>query len=266
MIRTLDSAWAKVDRAKEHLAELKSLVDEFHTLHRKVIIFDYDSNAGKYFANVTFPDEPPLKFSVIVGDIAHNLRSALDHLAFQFDSALPASRKFPVYSEKGKLLKALKQGLSQRFPRRAWAIIDKQQPCHYGDHYYKRGIYRLHRINIRDKHQLLNLICTILPLPRASYVKKGRCGIKLTLIPTVPPLPLRVLPTFRVKPGPIRVTARTPYKGPNFKVQVKFAFDVGIDEPDFVYLGPAITFVEQMVNATEKILQSFVRAYPSLKR
>jgi len=72
---------AKIDRAIEHFEELKTLVEDFKAATAQRMVFSFDAASGKYVADVKVPEHPPLKWSVVVGDVAHNLRSSLDHLA-----------------------------------------------------------------------------------------------------------------------------------------------------------------------------------------
>jgi hypothetical protein len=60
----------------------------------------YDERSGEDLYRAQVLREPPPRISVVVGEIVHDLRSALDHLAWQL--TLPAKRTnhtgFPICS------------------------------------------------------------------------------------------------------------------------------------------------------------------------
>src|SRR5712692_3218619 len=73
----------KIERAKKHLRDLETELIAFRDEHLNVIVSQKDANAGQC-------DRPPIHLPKLpwnavatAGDIVHNLRSALDHLAYQ---------------------------------------------------------------------------------------------------------------------------------------------------------------------------------------
>jgi hypothetical protein len=88
MQASLDSSWAKIERAKEHRDVLDAYIAKTFSLKRNCphvgIKFQPDSGEHVLFVN-QMPDLrlPLLRCGAIIGDVCHNLRSALDHLAFQ---------------------------------------------------------------------------------------------------------------------------------------------------------------------------------------
>ncbi|MCA1709942.1 MAG: hypothetical protein LC808_44330, partial [Actinobacteria bacterium] len=84
----LTTAWAKVRHAEEHIATLRTFYDAVRSQekYQAPIGAELDEATGQYILRVTdMPALAPMaeKVSLIVGDITHNLRSALDHLAWQ---------------------------------------------------------------------------------------------------------------------------------------------------------------------------------------
>lgn len=87
MTHPLSESWAKIIRAKEHrgafdaevalwLREMEAKGEGAHTR------FEYDPDSGRLAGFVGSVPEPPLyRFGLILGDVRHNLRGALDHLA-----------------------------------------------------------------------------------------------------------------------------------------------------------------------------------------
>jgi hypothetical protein len=91
----LSGVWAKIDRAIHHLKDLASTLDSWGTSemkdHSPGIDYDAERNCLKVFLKEVIPND--IHWPLLIGDIAHNLRSALDHLACQLAivSCKPAS-------------------------------------------------------------------------------------------------------------------------------------------------------------------------------
>ena len=177
---SLDGVREKIKRAKKHVDELELLVEEFKRDNSKRVAFKYDPEIGKHVAQVEVPSPPPLAWSVIIGDIMHNLRSALEHLAWQLELAagrIPdRGTEFPIYWDATKFQDAVKRGVPNRFPNDAWRVIEQLQPCRNGDRYPFHALYRLHELNRRDKHQLLTLTSTFLPFPTLTATEEHPDG------------------------------------------------------------------------------------------
>ncbi|MBA2505934.1 MAG: hypothetical protein H0V29_08325 [Thermoleophilaceae bacterium] len=69
---------AKLDRAREHLESLDAGCEAFLEGDPYYVAVEFDSDAGCHFLRFRVREQVPLRLSVIVGDIVHNLRSALD--------------------------------------------------------------------------------------------------------------------------------------------------------------------------------------------
>lgn len=106
MTHPLDGARAKVRRAGEHLKELNAEVQNFVKAHPYVYELKNDPDTGLpvYLVHAVGPDEqPPPQIGIIVGDIAHNLRSALDHVVCQLSLLQGGScggTQFPICDTK----------------------------------------------------------------------------------------------------------------------------------------------------------------------
>lgn len=72
----------KLKRADQHLNVLKRHIRRLNKEHPDRIREESDPKTGQPIKSAEKPDTP-LQWSLIIGDIAHNLRSALDHLAWQ---------------------------------------------------------------------------------------------------------------------------------------------------------------------------------------
>lgn len=78
----LQGAAVKLNRATEHLNALNREVQEHFATepYRTPVTEEGD---GWYVARMEILEDPPVRWGAIVGDVAHNLRSALDHAVWE---------------------------------------------------------------------------------------------------------------------------------------------------------------------------------------
>ncbi|HJQ49980.1 MAG TPA: hypothetical protein VJ838_05660, partial [Gaiellaceae bacterium] len=99
MADALDDAWAKVDRAGEHIEALKGEVRRFSNGRPYSVTGDPDFNSGEYVLRIK-PEEPPKRVSVLIGDVLGNLRPSLDYLvgalAVLDGGKIEQSHQFPI--------------------------------------------------------------------------------------------------------------------------------------------------------------------------
>lgn len=157
----------KVKRARQHIEELNAALAEH--LERGAGELRVKQEA-KHDYRLVFEAEPvPAEVSLILGDAVHNLRTALDHLAWELVAA--ADRKpgkdtyFPIRETREKLINAVDKG-EMKFAGRdvCRLIIDTIQP-------YKGGngaLWPLHDTDIVDKHRLLVPVVAITLTPLMS--------------------------------------------------------------------------------------------------
>jgi hypothetical protein len=148
----------KLQQAGVHLKNLKQAIDtyrydgSFHVEQAR----RQDANAIDFTLRVTSP--PPIdEWSLIVGDCIHNMRAALDQLAWQLDSeptAGPGGTAFPVYAKKPKNWPT---PTVARMPAAAQAIIEGLQPYNEPtpDRIERHPLATLHALDISDKHHVL---------------------------------------------------------------------------------------------------------------
>ena len=145
----------KIERAKKHLLDLETLLKQFRNERLNVVGSKGDFKAGH--ATHFHVDLPILPFDALAaaGDIVHNLRSALDHLAYQLvvvGSGKEPSRRveFPIARDHA----AYEDGKAKKVEgMRPLAVkhIDNLQP-------YKGGnqlLWRIHELDNIDKHRTL---------------------------------------------------------------------------------------------------------------
>ncbi|MFO0863886.1 MAG: hypothetical protein U0744_04375 [Gemmataceae bacterium] len=145
---------AKIERAKHHINDLDNRIISFRGTNPYTLRCDYDSQTGNRVFRTVVCAAIPDEFAVIAGEAVHQLRSALDHLAWQLvetnggtpdrDTCFPLDRKPP--SNEATFARKV-QGMSVA----AANLIRSKQP-------YQPGcevLGALHEVDNFDKHRLL---------------------------------------------------------------------------------------------------------------
>lgn len=174
----------KVDRAYKHLIDFQLEVNRFfRPPYPYEIIPEDDSQARERTYYLRVHKKIPPEFSALIGDIAQNLRCALDHLAWHLVQTSPVTPKarerdiyFPIFEDAseyqtGKLRKI--QGMTDAAIQaiddiKPYGLLDKNNPtAGIGN----LALYLLSAINIQDKHRLLIPAWTAAP---AHSITKSR--------------------------------------------------------------------------------------------
>jgi hypothetical protein len=99
-VGVLGGVKAKLDRADALIAELRARVEPIAAAATESIQREEDGDATKVLFRITHLPAIETDIAALVGDVVHNLRSALDHLAWQlvlFDGGQPnGSTSFPI--------------------------------------------------------------------------------------------------------------------------------------------------------------------------
>lgn len=154
---------AKIGRADYLIEELDGLVNEFLLrLDDQAITSQVESDHDLHAYRVTMRQPlVPHQIAVLVGDVLHNLRSAIDHLARALVEASgaravdgPGGTTFPV--------RDTRRAHPARLVPCAWpevdALVDAVQPYHWPDaERPKHPLLVLHSLSNTDKHRLLHV-------------------------------------------------------------------------------------------------------------
>ncbi len=171
----LDGPRLKISRAKSEIERLAGVEDAFRQeTQYRVIRAEFNPKSGKYVYRVRVSGPPPSDdWGIYIGEIAHNLRSALDHLVYQLallqtepkTVAADHRLQFPIFllhrssdkrkgtfDSKGKTMIKLLRPEHQ-------ALIERLQPYHAGSRPRREHpLYWLEEINNTDKHRLIQVV------------------------------------------------------------------------------------------------------------
>ncbi len=176
MAASLTGVELKLRRADRHIAELRALLEPVAAIASNSIVSEPDVDPSKLIYRVM--DVPPIDpaASVIIGDVLHNLRSALDHLAGQLlfhDSARPPTREtqFPIY-ESAVDRKGLPRDVTIKpgiRDKQILAALKDIQPYARGHEPAGEALWIVHQLNIIDKHRLLLTVVHAINLDRPAW-------------------------------------------------------------------------------------------------
>lgn len=159
---TIAGCRAKADRAEASVEELASDWKAWVATNPYPSRIDVEPDRSEHRLYYDFSTPIPLRFPVRVGEIAHDLRSALDHLVWREAVELigykAADKKgsrlaFPILRSRVAFRKSEVKGWVNPD---AWTIIERYQPYDRGKPKRSKDLSLLHWINRVDKHRLLH--------------------------------------------------------------------------------------------------------------
>jgi hypothetical protein len=253
----------KFARADEHLKALKNEVAAFLQSHPYEIITTNDISAGSLCARVIYRHSPSDLLLMLIGDVLHNLRSALDHLAWSLAGTHANQRtEFPIFLDRTRFHAVNSQGIPDRgsglekvhgMPLPAQTAIESVQPYQkvHGLPEDREPLWLLHQLSIEDKHRTLNLVAAGVDARlevrtsaiHPAYGLAGRTGY----------LPLEDRQEIYRIPLPANPSQVEDYSN--------FTFDVALDPKGpgrGISLREGLRNVQEAVGEAIKLLQPFV--------
>jgi len=149
----LRSPFLKVERAKHHISDLRAKRAAFigSNTYTGTPRFNPATNRTQFVLRDVPAIDPEIP--LLLGDAAHNLRTALDHLAYELARSVRVSDPkdyFPI-SRDEDVYKVESPRKTRGLPKEAKDFIDGIGP--YGGH--DDLLWGLHELDIIDKHHLL---------------------------------------------------------------------------------------------------------------
>jgi hypothetical protein len=160
----------KLNRAEGHARKLAEVVSSWTASNKINARFEWlDDRLGFRLVLEEFTEPPALEdWGLLVGDCAHNLRSALDNLAFALARLVqdpppnPTDIAFPIYVDQAKFNQHGRRRINQVLPAGA-QLIEALQPFNR-DASPQQGnpnqdaLVLLQRLNNTDKHQVPTVV------------------------------------------------------------------------------------------------------------
>jgi hypothetical protein len=152
----------KVKRAYKHIFDLQILTTEFaksgfHSVTVEECTWTHGWLRNELAITINPTGAFRVQVALITGDALHNLRSALDLTYYQSVLACEGEptnwTRFPVFDTREKLIQATDQAVKDERITEVVRkfLVDVIKPYEAGNY----TIWALHRLNMRDKHELL---------------------------------------------------------------------------------------------------------------
>ena len=258
----LNGCWAKLDRAEETLQNLDSEFASFIERDPKPFDIVGKHNGAEYQFIVRGDPILPPRFSVLIGEIIHHLRSTLDHLIWALvirNSRSPdRNNQFPICTTKEKFEDVCQNGMLKGVSGRATKIIQELQP--FNNATPKDTIfYVLHEYDIVDKHRLLLVTATVAQMGQEIEVAVNQN--KPTDIG--PPMKTPSIIAFGA-PGPWSIkndgdilwTVSFGEPAPHVKIKVKFNSFLAFEKCGLVPLQPVLPTLKNFCIATRNAVEA----------
>jgi hypothetical protein len=157
--------WLKLDHGKEQFDHLEHEIDlwiagrQDKSTWRSRAEFDPHLQCIRFFVDKVDP-MPPL-WGLLLGDALHNVRCALDHIAWHLAAAggspprtIEDQRRvdFPIYNTASGFAKGIRTRIPGASPAQR-AIIERHQPYHRGEGAATHPFALLQDLNNTDKHR-----------------------------------------------------------------------------------------------------------------
>lgn len=164
---TFAGARLKWDRTQAQLNALEAEIRDFVQGVDKPYTFTLNRNAetGEDCIVINIVRQPPLMWSVQIGEIIHNLRSALDHMVYEIAAThakgnVPAGTEFPIFVDEARFRSTKRGGGLYKIrglPRNAQASIEEIQPFQRKQAPRLHLLWVLQELSNWDKHRLLHI-------------------------------------------------------------------------------------------------------------
>ncbi len=166
MDASLEGVKLKIARAAEHLEELSKEVKDYLDSQPYEVVAEARQEDNPLLV-CKVHRQPPLRLSLLLGDFLHNLRSSLDHLAWQLvlasDGTPETLTSFPIYARRRKYKEFKKKndtasGVVGEISEKAARLVEKAQPYNNEDGTPPEDLlWILNKLNNIDKHGQLNI-------------------------------------------------------------------------------------------------------------
>jgi hypothetical protein len=231
-VASLDSAWLKINRAREHEEAVEEAVDAWLGTDAYTISREVDPQTGYTVHRAQIKEAPPIRISLLIGDAVQNLRSALDHAVYalaesQLGTLSPEIAEglmFPIAGNENRkgepanggaiFQDAVRRGQLHGVSVDALRFIESEQPYHWADGYRFHWLWSLNALNRIDKHRRLTVTTAFLDFQFVSSPEGAEPKV-----------------TFHRAEGPVKDgDPLVTYSGADKGVDAQFTREVAINE------------------------------------
>ena len=214
-----------------------------------------------------FGGAPPLEFAVRAGEVVHHLRSSLDHLVWQLVEHNPVSKSAGMIRHKDlhefPIIRNPKRFRSEQARRKIDGISDSArvrieglQPfVTHPDAPDDSPLCIVHRLDIRDKHQALNVVVNGVRISRA-YVTDGGLAPNRSYVVISRPY------ARATEAGTVIASTNTGIEDSQVDVLAEFAPEMAFDRVGTRQDEPLIQSLHRLKDAVIETLLLFIGEFP----
>lgn len=176
MTHPLIGASLKMWRAAFHVEMLNAAIERFREPGTYELTSEDDPQTDERVWYAEIKRDAPNTWAPVIGDLLHNLHSALDHVAWQlavernYGHDLPPGTRatFPIFKNRGRFWKRDRKGTGwsaqsgaaalRRFAGDARRLVIEVQPYKDGNRAENHGLWLLHILSNEDKHKTLHVV------------------------------------------------------------------------------------------------------------
>jgi hypothetical protein len=184
-VATLKDARLKLKRAYDNLATLEENIAQFLDSKPYTVVREFEDDGAQHVYYLYLRREPPAYLGTIIGDVLHNLRSALDSIVWEFskdkDTLTEGQRRsiqFPIAEDPAKY----DEGPIRYVPDPIKAEIKAAQPCNF-ERPDLHFLAVINRHNLIDKHRNVPVVLAHIagtsyaaPPPGVKFRERMRYG------------------------------------------------------------------------------------------
>ncbi len=248
------SAIAKLNRGKEHLARLRQVIDEYHASTPFRALCEEEKETGDlvYRVKIIKP-VPSEELGLLVGDLIHNLHSALD---LRISELVVANGNTPTRDNAFPFSKTA-QEIQNVSTRCLIGVSTTQAQLIIGLNPFQGGnslLWELHHLDILDKHRQLIITGSA---QRSVIIDPSVRFRKMQPEWNIPGISIAIQPVERVFPlvdgvelFRVKKVARTE----GLEEKVGFHFEIAYSDRNNAYGEVLLSKMEAMVTEVERVL------------
>jgi hypothetical protein len=258
----LDGCRAKIERALLHLREFGDRVRNFTDQAPYKVRGEHnpETNEVVFVAEANHDCPPiPLDLSLIAGEVAHQLRSALDHLIWQL--VLAHTGQAPQGTKSGFPIFKTEAGFEQRAGSMIAGVSDRAaerirgaQPYHLGADAESALTWVIHELNNTDKHRLIPVA--------VEHTSVGSVAMTTDEGVVSEILPWQEHVREPLHDGVEIARVQIPEGSSGARFDIPLGFDVAFEQLGAVRRHPAADLLGKAVRHVNDLVESFSSEFP----
>lgn len=260
---------AKVTRAKQHIQDFQLALRAFYDTKPYAVAIKEDSHVHKRIFYVAKADPVPDNLAAIAADVIQNLRSALDHIAYQLvlDARGGTEPDWHVYypiCRSASDYRALRKGNIKGVRQEIIDAIDATEPYKCGKGH---ALWQLNELTKPDRHRLLIGAGSISTGVDIAPTIRSRVSKAVEGMPNFSGLDLSLIKPMFLRPAdkaPLNVGHELYIEPLDEEVHEDrgFTFDVSLNAPGVMECEPAIKTLQDLANLVDALVSELGRFLP----